>query len=102
ESDSPELGTGTGLSLPGFIAGFIKGVGDRVQLHVGKVAISLQIPRSLVFPDGNGEGTMTLELRVASIAIEGVTFASAEVDVSAFAAGGSGQLKEGKRKVQVN
>lgn len=39
-------GTGTGLSLPGFVAGFLRGVCDRLELRVKRVELSLclQIP----------------------------------------------------------
>ncbi|KAI5797364.1 hypothetical protein DFH27DRAFT_526134 [Peziza echinospora] len=104
-----ELGTGTSLSLPGFVASFIKGIGDRFQLHVGEVALSIQIPKSQAFPNPHelspppmDDKLVTLELRIAGVAIEGVTFATAEVDISAFAPSGSGQIKEGKRKIQLN
>ncbi|KAF8460937.1 hypothetical protein BDZ91DRAFT_410511 [Kalaharituber pfeilii] len=110
--DDVELGTGTSLALPGFIASFIKGIGDRFQLHVGEVSASIQIPKSQVFPHlslspsdfehDSAEKMVILELRIAGVAIEGVTVASAEVDISAFAPSGSGQIKAGKKKIQLS
>lgn len=40
-SDDPALGTGTGLGLPGFLANFIHGIIDRVQVRIRNVSVKL-------------------------------------------------------------
>lgn len=105
-----ELGRGTALDVPEFVASFIKGIGDRLQLHVGEVSASIQIPRSQTLPQFSGpkeassmeDQVVTLELQIGGIAIDGVTIATAEVDISAFAPSGSGQIKAGKKKIRLN
>ena len=113
DGDDIELGTGTALALPGFIASFIKGIGDRFQLHVGQVKMSIQMPKNQAFPHlstaptacspvGTDEKMVIIEFQIAGVSIEGVTVTSAEVDISAFAHSGSGQIKVGKKKIQLN
>lgn len=110
DEDETERGTGTALEVPEFIASFIKGIGDRLQLHVGEVSASVQISKSQAFPQSvtpfpsslQDEQMLTVEFRIAGVIIEGVTVASAEVDISAFAPSGSGQIKAGKKKIQLN
>ena len=105
-----ELGRGTTLDVPEFVASFIKGIGDRLQLHVGEVSASIQIPRSRTLPQFPRptdtsfmeEQMVTLELQIGGIAIDGVTIPTAEVDISAFAPSGSGQIKAGKKKIRLN
>ena len=109
--EETELGTGTTLEVPEFVASFIKGIGDRLQLHVGGVSASIQIRKSQAFPHlpspaiippYTDEQVVTLEFCMAGVIIEGVTVVSAEVDISAFAPSGSGQIKAGKKKIQLN
>jgi len=111
DDEDTELGTGTTLEVPEFVASFIKGIGDRLQLHVGEVSASVQIRKSQAFPylptptvipPYTDEQMVTLEFCMAGVIIEGVTAVSAEVDISAFAPSGSGQIKAGKKKIQLN
>ncbi|KAI9791433.1 MAG: autophagy- protein 2 [Candelina submexicana] len=72
-----DIGTGTGLSLPGFLAGFLKDIRDRLEVRVKDVCINLAVD---VGSDGlsNSEPQVkadqfTLQLQVKGMRIEGVT-----------------------------
>lgn len=73
------LGVGDGLSLPGFLADFLKGVGDRVQLRVKNVEVdvvlNLALPsETLSNSDGlNRSEAITVRLSVEELNIDGVT-----------------------------
>ena len=72
-------GIGTGISLPGFVADFLKGVGDRLQLRVKNVQLDLDI-RVEIPTEGSGTGggsgkweAVTFRLSIDDVDIEGVT-----------------------------
>ena len=72
------LGVGGGISLPGFIADFMKGVGDRVELSIKNANISLAMEVDLA--SGNSAPNLTqkaesvtLQLSVQEVIIHGVT-----------------------------
>ena len=73
------LGVGDGLSLPGFLADFLKGVGDRVQLRVQNVEVdvvlNLTLPTEGLSSSGglNRSETITVRLSIEELNIDGVT-----------------------------
>ena len=75
DGDVPE-GTGAGLGLPGFVANFLQGIVDRLQVKINGVTINLHIE----IPNENSRSTtshstdpVTVQLKVDNIDIEGVT-----------------------------
>lgn len=74
--DSAGFGIGGGVSLPGFVAGFLKDVVDRIELSINNVDVNLTI--ELEVPSG-GSGpdvlqnreTVTLQLSIQEVKIEG-------------------------------
>ncbi|KAI9771088.1 MAG: autophagy- protein 2 [Geoglossum simile] len=75
--EEPVAGTGTALSLPGFLAGFLKGVYDRLEVRVRGISISLELElRADVSPGGDGwaqTDNVAVQLKVEDVDIEGVT-----------------------------
>lgn len=77
DDDLNTYGVGNALSLPGFLADFLKGVGDRVQVKVKKVVIDLDLkldmssekPRIAV---GEGADTVTIRLSIEDVDLLGV------------------------------
>ncbi|KAI9705953.1 MAG: autophagy- protein 2 [Candelina mexicana] len=72
-----DIGTGTGLSLPRFLAGFLKDIRDRLEVRVKDVCINLAVD---VGSDGlsNSEPLVkadqfTVQLQVKGMRIEGAT-----------------------------
>ena len=71
-----EVGTGTELSLPGFLAGFLKGIKDRLEVKIQDVEfrLSLDFPEHDKPEDSPAESTpATISLRVKQLSIEGIT-----------------------------
>ena len=70
-------GYGTGLALPDFIAGFLKGIGDRLEVHIRGVEINLDtqvVPEEQSADDGVGRvEPVTLRLSIEDVNIEGLT-----------------------------
>ena len=77
DDDPNTYGVGNALSLPGFLADFLKGVGDRVQVKVKKVVVDLDLkldissekPRIAV---GEGADTVTIRLFIEDVDLLGV------------------------------
>lgn len=75
---APILGVGSGISLPGFVADFLKGVADRVQLSIRNTNVDLTVDLMLTSgkaaPD-NSQKTeqVTLKLSIGDVALEGIT-----------------------------
>ena len=73
------LGVGNTISLPGFLADFLKGVGDRVQLQVKKVGVSVSLkldvgPENSVRSDVSDKPEIvTLRVMVQDIYLDGVS-----------------------------
>ncbi|KAI9837111.1 MAG: hypothetical protein M1819_000762 [Sarea resinae] len=67
------MGTGTGLSLPGFLAGFLKGVGDRLVVKIKDVEISADFS---LYADGQStSGTandVTIRISVDKVDVDAV------------------------------
>lgn len=66
-SASDDVGTGAGVGLPGFLAGFLQGIVDRLKLHLKDVQIRLV---SEVTGDGQDAVPITLKLRVGTAELE--------------------------------
>jgi autophagy-related protein 2 len=76
-----ELGAGTqGMLLPSFIAGFLKGVGDRLQVKIKNVILSMEmeVPRDLESSKQPGADSITTRLTIENMAMEGVTSSTDE------------------------
>ncbi|KAH9892247.1 hypothetical protein F4778DRAFT_749901 [Xylariomycetidae sp. FL2044] len=96
DEDSP-LGTGQPLSLPAFLADFLQGVIDRVQVVVKgvKCHLDVEVP---VEPNSSATEIATFQLSLDEINAEGVTMGS-----NSIGAGSSSEdlHKEGKRFVEL-
>lgn len=75
-----EPGLGVGLSLPSFIADFLKGVGDRLRLEVRRVQLdvdlTIDVPSrgSTVGSHHAGSEVLTLRIAIAAAKIDEVVF----------------------------
>ncbi|KAM7186203.1 autophagy-related protein 2 [Rhypophila sp. PSN 637] len=91
--DESTIGTGQSLSLPGFLAGFLQGTVDRMQIRIRGVTfqIDVEVP---VDPSTPTPELVTFQLALESINVEGVTASEQDED-------GSLRIvpKEGKRHI---
>lgn len=79
--DEEEFDTGLGptFSLPGFIAGFLQGVADRLRIEVKKVSIDVSLridlpsSSSIASEFSNNSACLTLRLSIGNINIDEVT-----------------------------
>lgn len=85
ENESSELGVGNSLSLPGFLADFLKGVGDRLQLKVKDVRLDLNI--DFEFPLGSsarkptdGSEAVTIRFSIEDLELQGVANIPSSLD----------------------
>ncbi|KAL7926129.1 hypothetical protein ACQKWADRAFT_174975 [Trichoderma austrokoningii] len=94
--DEPIIGTGQALSLPGFLAGFLQGIMDRMQIKIKGVGFQLDMDIPV---DMHSSATEPVSFQIAleGIDIEGVTTRSAKSDGSSAAA-----PKEGKRQISLD
>ena len=98
ESDEDDehtaYGTGQALTLPTFVADFLQGIADRIQVSIRSVILQLDVETS-VEPSSSIPDLVTFEISLESIDVEGVTaLANKEAD---------GLLcREGKRRVSLN
>ncbi|KAI9688319.1 MAG: autophagy- protein 2 [Bogoriella megaspora] len=77
-----ELGTGTELSLPGFLSGFLKGIKDRLEVHIKDVEITVNfgLPRKdKLETNVSNQIPATISFRVAHMGIEGLTKGTSEI-----------------------
>ncbi|KAI1408438.1 hypothetical protein F5Y13DRAFT_204805 [Hypoxylon sp. FL1857] len=97
DEDYP-LGTGQPLSLPTFLADFLQGILDRVQISIKGVTLHLDVEVP-VEPNSTVSELVTFQLAIDEVNVEGVTTAADE----AVADGVSTVIhKEGKRHVGLN
>lgn len=74
-----DIGVGKPMSLPGFLADFLKGVGDRIQLRVRDVALHINLKFDLpsegsVRSDASDKSELvTFRLTVEDLSVEAVT-----------------------------
>jgi autophagy-related protein 2 len=94
--DEPVMGTGQPLSLPGFLAGFLQGIVDRMQIKIKGVGFQLDmdIPVDLHSP---ATEPVSFQIALEGIDIEGVTTRSEKSEGSPVAA-----PKEGKRQISLD
>ncbi|KAL8832775.1 MAG: hypothetical protein Q9191_000047 [Dirinaria sp. TL-2023a] len=72
------LGVGAGISLPGFVADFLKGIANRVQLIIRNtdvdLAVDLMIPSGKTAAENSQKAEqVTLKLSVGEVALDGIT-----------------------------
>lgn len=77
DDDPNTYGVGNALSLPGFLADFLKGVGDRVQVKVKRVVINLDFKIDISsekprIAAGEGADTVTIRFSIEDIDLLGV------------------------------
>lgn len=77
-SDESGLGTGTGLGLPTFLANFLQGIVDRIQVRIGNVALHLAATIPQKIKEGK-EGD-------ANDAPTSLVFSISELDVAGISA----------------
>ena len=97
------IGTGTALSLPAFMARFLQGIVDRLQIRIHGITISLDIdiPNENSKPSvPNSTDPVTVQLKVDDIDIEGVT-QEHSADVAVDHPPGL-RYKQGKRLVSLS
>jgi autophagy-related protein 2 len=79
--DDYALGTGTGLTLPSFMTNFLKGIVDRLEVRVRRITLDVDVDVSsqpLARSDApSSTETVTLQLKIDDVDIEGVTFGKA-------------------------
>lgn len=77
--DATSVGIGSGISLPSFLADFLKGIRDRLQLSIRNVDISLNTQVELLFEDSHTKGNgpkrenFTIQFSVEKIDANGMT-----------------------------
>ena len=80
-----ETGTGIGFSLPGFLADFLKGVGERLHVQVRGIQLdidlNIEVPSQNTAPASSPAITepVTLRLSVEHVQIDGVTGTEAKL-----------------------
>lgn len=97
DEDLP-MGTGQPLSVPVFLADFIQGIVDRIQVSITDVTFQLDIAVPVELHSTTPE-LVTFQLAIDDIKVEGVTAqapAGEDTDSSAPV------LKEGKRRIALN
>ncbi|KAH6627129.1 hypothetical protein B0J18DRAFT_160638 [Chaetomium sp. MPI-SDFR-AT-0129] len=96
DDGSASLGTGQALSLPTFLANFLQGIVDRIQVRVQGVTFQVDMAVA-VDPSSTTAEPVTFQLSVDSVIVEGVTVTTG---VEAKTDGSSTIVpKEGKRQV---
>ncbi|KOS23114.1 Autophagy-related protein 2 [Escovopsis weberi] len=94
--EEPAVGTGQPLSLPTFLANFLQGILDRMQIRIMGVAFQLDMDVPVELNSPNTE-PVSFQIALQDIDIEGVTTMQAAdvADPSALA------HKEGKRQISL-
>ncbi|EFX03188.1 autophagy regulatory protein [Grosmannia clavigera kw1407] len=114
-SSSQVLGTGQALTLPAFLADFLQGIVDRIQVIIEGVAFQLEVDVPVTDDAASatangGSEPVTFQLTLARINVEGVTTAAAAVPKGPSGgsepAGSSARPKivpkEGKRHISLD
>ncbi|KAK3117068.1 autophagy- protein 2 [Teratosphaeriaceae sp. CCFEE 6253] len=68
-SDGGDVGIGSPVSVPGFLAGFLKAMADRVQIRVANLVINLETELA---GEGHDLAPVTLRLSVGTINVDSV------------------------------
>lgn len=98
--DGYSLGTGQPLSLPAFLADFIQGIVDRIELAIKGVTCHLDVEIPTEANSATNE-KVTFQLAIDEINAEGVTTA-ARMGNSGSGGASNSFHKEGKRFVELN
>ncbi|OHE91488.1 ATG C terminal domain-containing protein [Colletotrichum orchidophilum] len=70
--DGSQFGTGQPMSLPGFLAAFLQGIVDRIQVRIRGVTFQLDVEVPLE-PNSTSPELVTFQLALDRIDVEGVT-----------------------------
>ncbi|WYZ41322.1 hypothetical protein EsH8_V_000217 [Colletotrichum jinshuiense] len=70
--DGSQFGTGQPLSLPGFLAGFLQGIVDRIQVRIRGVTFQLDVEVPIE-PNATAPELVTFQLALDRVDVEGVT-----------------------------
>ncbi|PMD65755.1 uncharacterized protein K444DRAFT_552018 [Hyaloscypha bicolor E] len=102
-SDDGELpvGTGTALSLPTFMANFLQGIVDRVQIRIRGVTFNLDVDvpnENSRSPPSSATDPVTIQLKIENVDVEGVTH-GLNKDSQTTASNRLPRSKEGKRLI---
>ena len=78
-SEGSATGTGEGLGLPGFLAGFLQGILDRFEARIQHLAASIQvnIPSGELASSNIDDELSVLKVNIANIGIDGLSQSSA-------------------------
>jgi autophagy-related protein 2 len=103
DSDVP-VGTGSALTLPAFMARFLQGIVDRLQVRVHGITINLDVDlpnEASQSTPSNKTDPMTVQIKVDNVDIEGVTHELAKTPLTDD---GSQKLlhKDGKRLIRLS
>ncbi|QDS70961.1 hypothetical protein FKW77_007206 [Venturia effusa] len=74
--DESAVGMGTNLSLPGWIASFLKGIIDRLHISITNVTLALDTDLCIDEAFPSTLKTVSIALRIPSVGIEGITSVS--------------------------
>ncbi|KFY12311.1 hypothetical protein V492_03953 [Pseudogymnoascus sp. VKM F-4246] len=72
--DDSTVGTGAALALPAFMANFLKGIVDRLQVRVRGIKMNLDVDIPVESLGQSSMDPVTLQINIEDIDIEGVTF----------------------------
>ncbi|KAK0250817.1 autophagy- protein 2 [Friedmanniomyces endolithicus] len=87
-SDADDVGTGAQINVPGFLAGFLQGVTDKVQMNVKNVSVKVETE----LPGDTQEPVpVTVRLRVGTVSLKSAGLRAAASD-----------QHHGKRNVEIN
>ncbi|KAH8811700.1 hypothetical protein F5884DRAFT_843258 [Xylogone sp. PMI_703] len=103
ESDAP-IGTGAALTLPGFMARFLQGIVDRLQVRIRNITVCLDVdlPNDAAqSPSSPGTDPLTVQLKIDDIDIEGITVRLDE-DLDSSGVREKFLPKEGKRVIYLS
>ncbi|KAK1064907.1 autophagy-related protein 2 [Friedmanniomyces endolithicus] len=87
-SDADDVGTGAQINVPGFLAGFLQGVTDKVQMNVKNVSVKVETE----LPGDTQEPVpVTVRLRVGTVSLKSIGLRAAASD-----------QHHGKRNIEIN
>lgn len=66
-SEGVEVGTGTGIALPGFVAGVLQGMVDRAKLHIQNIQVKIE---TNVSSEADDHTPLALRLRVGAVELD--------------------------------
>ncbi|KAK0935802.1 autophagy-related protein 2, partial [Friedmanniomyces endolithicus] len=87
-SNADDVGTGAQINVPGFLAGFLQGVTDKVQMNVKNVSVKVETELS---GDVQEPVPVTVRLRVGTVSLRSIGLTAAASD-----------HHHGKRNIEIN